>query len=105
MICSHVEEQNQMIIIHLKFWFTFTLTNLGICGNICFPHLANTQNVEGGRVEGFYVEFLRSERLDDDSLTGSCKIGHREVPGTKMRLFGILRCDILLITNNAFTNI
>ena len=73
------------------FWFTFTLSrcaNPWICGksNLVFSiiseyfsHLTDTEHIEGGGVERFDVELLRSQRLNDHCLSGSGQIGDREV--------------------------
>ena len=44
-----------------------------------FSHLTDTEHIEGGGVERFDVELLRSQRLYDHCLSGSGQVGHREV--------------------------
>ena len=44
----------------------------GAVGALVRPaHLAYAQDVERGGVEGFHVEFLRTQRLNENSLAGS----------------------------------
>ena len=47
-------------------------------------HLADTQDVQRGRVPGVHEEPLWPQRLHDDGLPGTCQVGHWIIPGTKI---------------------
>ncbi len=62
-------------------------------------HLADTQDVERGGVEGFHVEFFRPQRLDEDSLAGSGEVCHRIIPAQNKK-----RCETELQYTTCITS-